>query len=243
MRVERITPENALGKGWARLRFNDCAAPSELATMAIVRPRHTAPFLGQAGWQIAECRLPLNIELISASEFELLLPPAVVQHLEVASNYEICFFNSNLHRIISVVVRWSGVSYRAPRGEISPIEIVKPADLSLDQVAVGNSIKQEDFDKSLQPAVSGEDASTKGLASAWGGITNSDNTLNQPKSLEETEDFPFPRAAQPISNPSEYVPIGSYDRKMVRRVRCRNPVCGAQILNSMKICPFCSTSI
>ncbi len=124
MRIERITPENALGKGWARLKFNDCAAQSELATMAIVRPRHTAPFLGRTGWQIAECRLPLNIALVSASELELLLQPAIVQHLEVASNYEFCFFNSNLQRINSVVVRWSGVSYRAPRGEVSPIEIV-----------------------------------------------------------------------------------------------------------------------
>jgi hypothetical protein len=146
MRVERITPDNALGKGWARLRLNDCAAQSELSTMAIVRPRHTAPFLGRAGWQIAECRLPLNIEMISPSEFELLLPPAIVQHLEVASNYEIYFFNSNLLRINSVIVRWSGVSYRAPRGEVSPIEIIKPADLSIDQFSISSTIKQENIE-------------------------------------------------------------------------------------------------
>lgn len=243
MRVERITPDNALGKGWARLRLNDCTAQSELSTMAIVRPRHTAPFLGSAGWQIAECRLPLNIEMISASEFDLLLPPAVVQHLEVASNYEICFFNSNLLKINSVIVRWSGVSYRAPRGEVSPIEIIKPADLSLDQFSTGNTIKQEDVEKSLHPSGYVEEISATGLASAWAGISSTHEILDYPKSSEIPQDFLTSQAPKPLSNSSDHLPVGSYDRKMVRRIQCRNPVCSAQILNSMKICPFCATSI
>lgn len=243
MRVERITPDNALGKGWARLRFNDCTAQSELSTMAIVRPRHSAPFLGSAGWQIAECRLPLNIEMISASEFELLLPPAVVQHLEVASNYEIFFFNSNLLKINSVIVRWSGVSYRTPRGEVSPIEIIKPADISLDQFSAGNTIKQEDVEKSLQPSGYGENISVTGLASAWSGIPSTDETLDSLKSPEIPQNFLTSQEPKPLTNSSDLLPIGSYDRKLVKRIQCRNPVCGAKILNSMKICPFCGTSI
>jgi len=243
MRIERITPENALGKGWARLKFNDCAAQSELATMAIVRPRHTAPFLGRTGWQIAECRLPLNIALVSASELELLLQPAIVQHLEVASNYEFCFFNSNLQRINSVVVRWSGVSYRAPRGEVSPIEIVKEADLPTDEFIVGKNIKEKDVENLFEPAEHSEDSSLKGFASAWTGIPYTADTLDLSKSPEKSDDFLVLQDSNPLTKSSDHLPIGSYDRKVVRRISCRNPACGAQILNSMKVCPFCMTSI
>jgi hypothetical protein len=218
-------------------------AKSEFDTMAIVRPRHTAPFLGRTGWQIAECRLPLNIELISTSEFELLLQPEVVHHLEVASNYELCFFNSNLQRIDSVIVRWSGVSYRAPRGEISPIEIVKPADIPSDGFNVGNNIKGKDVDILFKNVEQSDSSSLKGFDPAWTGNPNSLDTVDLPKSPEKPDDFLVLQVPSPLSKTPDHIPIGSYDRKVVRRISCRNPVCGAKILNSMKICPFCMTSV
>lgn len=228
MRVERITPVPDRGKGWARVPFKDCVAPSALASMAIVRPSHMAPFLGRMGWQISESRLPLSLEVTGESEFELLLPPAVVQHLEVG-NYEFLFFDRNSDRIHSVIVRWAGVTYRAPRGEISPIEIIEPDALPPDQPIFGTDGKDRDFPKPVEPDGFGSGTAAAGFGNAWTGLP----VLDAPSAPPPTPDPPPPPPPPPPR------PVGSYDRKEVRRIRCMNQSCGAEILDSMTKCPFC----
>ena len=44
--------------------------------------------------------------------------------MEVSSNYQFNFFDKNSEKIESVIVRWSGISYRNSGGELSPIEVI-----------------------------------------------------------------------------------------------------------------------
>ena len=226
MRVEKITPVAERGRGWARAPFKDCEAPSVLASMAIKRPSHMAPYLGRMGWQISESRLPLSLEVTGDSEFALLLPPAVVQHLEVG-NYEFLFFDQSARLLQLVIVRWAGVTYRAPRGEISPIEIIEPDALNPDQPIIGTGGKDSGYSKPVEatkPEGFGSGTAVPGFGTAWTGIPG--------------PDAPPP----PPPPPPRHAPSGSYDRKEVRRIRCMNQSCGAEILDSMSKCPFCSKS-
>ena len=224
MRVERITPLLERGRGWARVPFKDCQEPSALASIAIVKPSHFAPFLGRMGWQISESRLPISIKVTAESEFELLLPPVVVQHLEVG-NYEFLFFNSRAERIHSVIVRWAGVTYRAPRGEISPIEIIEQDDSPPNQPIFGVDATTQGFPVVAETEGFGPANTATEFGNAW------------PEVIEpETTPRPTIAASQP-----PLPPVGTYSRKEVRRIRCLNHSCSAEILDSMSKCPFCGS--
>ena len=112
MRLDSITPEITRGKGWAKVIFNDNFIESTFDSIAIVKPRHEKSFLGKHGWQISESRIPLTLDNSSPSQLSFLLPPSVVQYMEVSSNYQFIFFDKNSEKIESVIVRWSGISYR-----------------------------------------------------------------------------------------------------------------------------------
>jgi hypothetical protein len=230
MRVEKITPVAERGKGWARAPFKDCEAPSVLASMAIKRPSHMAPYLGRMGWQISESRLPLSLEVTGDSEFALLLPPAVVQHLEVG-NYEFLFFDQSARLLQSVIVRWAGVTYRAPRGEISPIEIIEPDAPPPNQPIISTAGKESDFPKPVEPEGFSSGPAVTGFGTSWTGTP-------EPAAPLPTSS-PTPPPPPPPPRPA---PTGTYDRREVRRIRCMNTACGAEILDSMTKCPFCSKS-
>lgn len=244
MRVERITPETTRGKGWARVTFKDCAKPSDLASMAVMRPRHMEPFLGPMGWQVAESRLPLNIEIMGESDFALLLPPSVVQHLEVASNYEYCFFDRTVKPVEKVVVRWSGVSYRAPGGTVSPIEIIEPSGrIPLSGIADELSLEGDRNDKPFDTE-KGASSAIEGFGPAWGGgLSGTEFPLPHDDSPGLKENLFIPNMPPPESPQPRQALTGSYDRKVVRRIRCRNPNCGCEIFDSMKKCTFCNTPV
>jgi hypothetical protein len=221
MRLDRIAPEPSQGKGWARLIFKETASINDLKTMAIIRPRHVEPYLGKHGWQISESRLPLRLEQISETDFSMLLGPATVQHLEVASNYEFVFFDEKLQRIASSIVRWYGISYRAAKGEISPIEII--------------SLDTEAAELPTSPPHSAPLVATEG----WG----------LPFAGEPTNAAaPFLPVGLPPSNqdslilPTLQATTSSVSREG-RRVKCLNPRCKSEIFDSMKICPFCATPL
>ena len=243
MRVERITPEITRGKGWARVSFIDCELLSEFVSMTIVRPRHMEAHLGRMGWQISENRLPLDMEVTGDSEFALILPPAVVQHLQVASNYEFCFFDRNLQRRASLILRWVGVSYRAPGGAISPIEILQPNQLMPDHKIVGTDEKVDGTASTDEPGGSGVGTRSWPFGPIWKGATVDEalpTKVAVPKDgiLAESDANP-PIPAFSLPHPLPQSPIGTYDRKEVRRIRCNSPHCGAEILDSMTKCPFC----
>ena len=135
MRLEKISPEPSRGKGLASVKFNKSTDLVDIESMAIVRPRHNESYLGKKGWQISEVRMPLNIQSTSGEELILLLSPSIVQHLDVNQNLEFIFFDSKIQRASSTIVRWYGISYRAPGGEISPIEVIQADEIqSHDEV-------------------------------------------------------------------------------------------------------------
>jgi hypothetical protein len=243
MRVERITPEITRGKGWARVSFMDCELLSEFVSMTIVRPRHMEAHLGRMGWQISENRLPLDMEVTGDSEFALILPPTVVQHLQVASNYEFCFFDRNLQRRSSLILRWERVSYRAPGGAISPIEILQPNQLIQEHKIVGTDEKVDGTGGTVEQGRHGLDSPSWPFAPIWKGAPVDEplsTNVAAPKDgfLAESDAKPtIPAFAVPPTLPQSHV--GTYDRKEVRRIRCNNPHCGAEILDSMTMCPFC----
>lgn len=219
MRLDRIAPEPSQGKGWARLIFKESASFKDFKTMAIIRPRHVEPYLGKHGWQISESRLPLRLEQISETNFSMLLGPATVQHLEVASNYEFVFFDEELQRIASPIVRWYGISYRAAKDEISPIEVI----------SLGNEAAEL---PSSQPP-SAPLLSTEG----WG-IPFTGEPTNSAAPF-------FPVELPPSNQDSIILPTlpakTSSVAREARRVKCLNLRCKAEIFDSMKICPFCET--
>jgi hypothetical protein len=219
MRFERITSEPSEGRGWARIFFKDITSVEALKTIAIVRPRHVAPYLGKNGWQISESRLPLRLEKISETDCSILLTPATVHYLEVASNYEFVFFDDNLQRIAAPIVRWYGVSYRAAKGEDSPIEVI--------------SQDAEETERPTSPPASAPMITQLG----WG--------INLPDPHIEPSDFVLPvdlPPTDPLTPPIEKsLPATPLHPREVRRVKCLNQRCKAEIFDSMQICPFCAT--
>jgi hypothetical protein len=225
MRLELISAEVSRGKGWARVGFKEKNTDNIIESVAIIRPRHIEPFLGKNGWQISECRIPLLIELGTESHFSFLLSPAVVQYLEVSSNYEFIFFDCNTNRISTVIVRWSGISYRSPKGVASPIEVIETKPLSYEpeeakptvivgtwgtQEVLKTSTPHESTPKVINPPIS--DVLVSG---------ENDFQVTTPTEIR----------VQPVAPPEE--------PREVRKIKCKNFKCDADILDSMKICPFC----
>jgi hypothetical protein len=237
MRAERITPEASRGKGWARVPFKDCEAPSELASMAIVRPRHMEQYLGRKGWQISESRLPLIIEA-GESEFDLLLEPAVVQHLEVASNYEFWFYNRSVQLIHHIVVRWAGVSYRAPIGKESPIEVIQPDDLPPVQPIFGYDGTANRFETPAHPDNVGSRTAVTGFGSAWATAADPGVAPSKVEAPSQPAEVIFTTSSTSLT-PPEPQPSRALNRAAATRVRCGNQNCGYEILDSMKWCPIC----
>ena len=232
MRLDRITPEITRGKGWAKVIFNDNFTESTFDSIAIVKPRHDKSFLGKHGWQISESRIPLTLENSSPSQLSFLLPPSVVQYMEVSSNYEFIFFDKNSNKIESVIVRWSGISYRAPGGQLSPIEVIPTTDIP------DNFTKQE------------QQVTSTATGSGW--PFTSDPKIEKKPDLgwHIPEESPIKVAENPYSEvhePSIDTPYKSTQTpdlvsslKEVKKIKCRNSKCGAEILDSMQFCPFCN---
>ena len=225
MRLDLISPETSRGKGWARVSFKDNTTELIIDSVAIIRPRHIEPFLGKHGWQISEIRIPLLIEQVTESNFSFLLSPAIVQYLEVSSNYEFIFFDMNTKRVANVIIRWSGISYRPPKGLTSPIEVIEKPN-------------PEDEPTTKQLPVN---TTTWGMPEVVVPITEQESpwpiTAEPKDNLETTEKDqqqelpPQLAVVDDVTHPVE--------PKEVRKIRCRNIKCDAEILDSMKICPFC----
>ena len=237
MRVERITPETSRGKGWARVPFKDCEAPSELASMAIVRPRHMDQYLGRKGWQISESRLPLIIEA-HESEFDLLLEPAVVQHLEVASNYEFWFYNRSVQLLYLMVVRWAGISYRAPIGKESPIEVIQPDVLPPLQPIFGIDGNTNHFEPTAEPENVGSRTAVTGFGTAWATAPDPGVAPSEVEARGQPAEGFFATSSTSPTQP-EPLPSRTHNRAVAARIRCGNQNCGYEILDSMKWCPIC----
>jgi hypothetical protein len=236
MRVERITPEQSLGKGWARVAFRDCATPCDLASMAIVRPRYGEPFLGKHGWQVSESRLSITPEPMGAGAFSILLAPAVVQYLDVHSNYEFVFFNLEVHRAATVIVRWTGISYRASRGELSPIEVIQECNGQMRSAESASSwppatpVVQKPAPESMMPPTG------SATASPWL-VSLSDSVAESPNSIMSSD---LLRSEPPSTHDGSVAPPTAAPR-VARRIRCIHPTCGAEIFDTMQFCPFCRT--
>ena len=155
-----------------------------------------------------------------------MLPPADVQYLEVSSNYEFIFFDNNTNRISTVIVRWSGISYRSPRGVASPIEVIENKPRSYEPEVV-------------QPPV---------IVSTWGtqevsttsthheSVAKISNPTVSDVIISDGNDF---QVTTPIEIPIRPVAPSEISRS-VRKIKCKNFKCEADIFDSMKVCPFCN---
>ena len=236
MRLKKINAESSLGKGWARISFNQYTGTNELSSLAIVRPRHSEPYLGRHGWQISECRLPINLDISGENEFSLLLPPAVVQHMEVASNYEFIFFDTHVNRISQVIVRWSGISFRAPRGEVSPIDVIQSDDIPSSENLFGK-IEPQPSNENVSGKNSLNNNSITEVNPPWMSLDDPDATLVPNYHLDTTHSSPAVKSTPQDS----FTPHNVSSSRIIQRIKCRNPECRTEILDSMQICPFCQT--
>lgn len=222
MRFDRITAEKSYGKGWARITFKEHTEAQNLSSLAIVRPGHADPYLGSNGWQISEVRMPLNIQPINESEFYFFLPPNVVHYMDVSSNYEFVFFDPDVSRIQAVIVRWSGISYRAGNGELSPIQVVEPKNTTHENSTINpNELLFQ------QPHLDSENNSTD-----WNADENIENTseiFSTTDDISATGVYLIPESVE-LTQPPQ-----------VRRINCQNSSCNSEILSTMKICPLCLT--
>jgi hypothetical protein len=196
-------------------------------SMAITRPSHRESYLGKSGWQISECRLPLSLENIGETEFSILLPPAIVQYMDVSGNYKFIFFDRNIQQSDSVIFRWSGISYRAPAGERSPIEVVMQED-SPESHKITDIKTAEEPRENDEPSGGSKPNTDTPPERSW---DPPEDDWHQPT----PNDFPKPKIPIPSEHPT-------LPRKF-QRVRCVNPNCEAEILDNMKICPFCNTEM
>jgi len=213
MRIERISPEQGRGKGWARVAMRECLVASGIYSINIIRPGYSDSFLGEHGWQISEARLPFQSESINGSEFTFLLPPAIVHYLDVNSNFEFKFLDVGGACLDKLVLRWSGISFRAIGGGVSPVQVIKE-DVNPEALSVATP---------LPPAIDTwspvEPLTLDGpLLSDWTSPPVSGST---PLESEVT--------SSPVERPSVF--------QEFRRVLC--PQCGAEIFDNMKRCPFC----
>jgi hypothetical protein len=225
MRLELISAEVSRGKGWARVSFKEKNTDNIIESVAIIRPRHTEPFLGKNGWQISECRIPLLIEIGPESHFSFLLQPAVVQYLEVSSNYEFIFFDCNTNRISTVIVRWSGISYRPPKGAVSPIEVIETQPRSYEPAEPKPTNIVGSWGTKEFPITSTPHESTAQVINP----PSSDVFVSGGNDFQDTT--PNEIFVQPVVTPEK--------PREVRKIKCKNFKCEADILDSMKICPFC----
>jgi hypothetical protein len=230
MRLNLIKPELTHGKGWASVALKDCVGIAAFESMTITRPSHRESYLGKFGWQISECRLPLSLENIGETEFSILLPPSVVQYMEVSGNYKFIFFDRNVQQSDSVIFRWSGISYRAPDGERSPIEVVIQEDIF--EIHKISEIKPpEEPGETEESYVSDTPAVDMTSTAGWHVPDDDWSTQQREPTLTHTENI--------ASTPTKPTPTKT-PRKF-QRVRCVNSNCEAEILDNMKICPFCNT--
>jgi hypothetical protein len=224
MRLEKICPEPSRGRGWASVKFNKSTDLVDIESMAIVRPRHNESYLGKKGWQISEVRMPLNIQSTSGEELTLLLSPSIVQHLDVNQNLEFIFFDSKVQRASSTIVRWYGISYRAPGGEISPIEVIQADEIqSHDEVLALAS-------KDHATAVDSTEYTQPESLLTWQPAPDIESSLDEVHVDLGVAKDPKLDLAKP------FAPMPS----LVHRMRCNNLQCSHEILSSMKICPFCA---
>jgi len=228
MRLEKISPEPSRGKGWASVKFNKSTDLVDIESMAIVRPRHNESYLGKKGWQISEVRMPLNIQSTSGEELILLLSPSIVQHLDVNQNLEFIFFDSKIQRASSTIVRWYGISYRAPGGEISPIEVIQADEIqSHDEVlALASKDHSTTGESTLEAAGNTQPESLL----TWQPAVNIESSLDEVHGDLGMAKKPELDVSKPfVKGPS-----------LVHRMRCNNVQCSYEILSTMKICPFCA---
>jgi hypothetical protein len=218
MRLEKISPEPSRGRGWASVKFNQCTELVDVDSMAIVRPRHNESYLGKKGWQISEVRMPLNIESTTNDELTLLLSPSIVQHLDVNQNLEFIFFDSKVQRTSSTIVRWYGMSYRSPGGEIPPIEVIQA-----DEIQSGNQVLAVSSKEN-------ESEANEPLIGAW------QPAADLASSVDEHPEVSGLTQVHPFVLPTPQAPTLS----LVHRMRCKNAQCSHEILSTMKICPFCA---
>ena len=228
MRLEKISPEPSRGRGWASVKFNKSTDLVDIESMAIVRPRHNESYLGKKGWQISEVRMPLNIQSTSGEELTLLLSPSIVQHLDVNQNLEFIFFDSKVQRASSTIVRWYGISYRAPGGEISPIEVIQADEIQSDNEVLALASKDH-ATAEKSPAEAPEYTQPESLLT-WQPAPDFESSLDEVHVDLDVVKDPELDLGKP------FAPTPS----LVHRMRCNNPQCSHEILSSMKICPFCA---
>jgi hypothetical protein len=195
-------------------------------------------YLGRNGWQISESRLPLIIEVAGESEFDLLLGPAVVQHLEVASNYEFWFYSRSVQLLHLMVVRWAGVSYRAPIGKESPIEVIQPDDLPPVQPIFGTDGNTNHFETTAEPENVGSRTAVTGFGSAWATAPDPGVAPSKIEAPGQPAEGFFATSSTSTTQP-EPLPSKTHNRAVAVRIRCCNQNCGYEILDSMKWCPIC----
>jgi hypothetical protein len=230
MRLNLIKPEPTHGKGWASVAFKECMGIAAFESMAITRPSHRESYLGKFGWQISECRLPLSLENIGETEFSILLPPSVVQYMEVSGNYKFIFFDRNVQQSDSVIFRWSGISYRAPDGERSPIEVIIQNEIPTIE-KISDIKTTEGPTKIEEPYVVSSPPIEPTFTGGWNPPEGDWGTQQSEPTLTHTQN-----TSSPLAVANQAVPPRKF-----QRVRCVNPNCEAEILDNMKICPFCNT--
>ncbi len=227
MRLDKISPEPSRGKGWASIKFIKEDPSVVVESMAIVRPRYSDSYLGREGWQISEARIPLNIQNTTGHELTLLLSPSIVQHLEVNQNLEFIFFDAQVQRTASSTFRWHGMSYRAPGGEKSPIEVIQ-VDGPPNPGSIWG-ITDNGHEPPVDPSATDSPEWTPP-----GEVAPSPDAPFADTPPPEVEVHP-PFILEPPPPPPPPPPA-------VYRLRCKNSRCAHEILSTHKVCPFCAAN-
>ena len=237
LKVIKISVAKDHGHGWINVEFSDFENSLSSLYLIIERAGHSEQFVSDTGWRVSETKIEVNCTTNEAGHSIILLPPSIVQFLQTNYNYIFYLYDISSNHLGKFVISWRGVPSFKPQPNSKGILNLSPPPPE---------------PKPIDPFVLSQSVSTQ-IKRVEPESVQVDNVLNN-LTAEEPSNLLFPRLSQPdldIFNPDNFSIGGteiapkatgallSLEPIKKLRIRCSNPKCNLEILNTMPKCPFC----
>ena len=230
IKIKLVKFDLCLDHGEASVRVYMDSSLVELGAKAfsIDRPGYSSPCLGEQGWQASENRFALQIDPIIREAF--FMPQGIHSLLDQSTNYRLVFFNALLVPVAEGVMRMKGGLGRRRSPTMAPA-----AHATLSS-SYGLNASKGEIDVA---ATSFLDSSvSRDIRSSPGGDASPIAAPAISEKLPDTQVEPKFLASITRGESASHPEI----RARAVPSKCRNPGCGASIVSTMRICPFCGSA-